>query len=29
VLDGRVVTSASSFGRLVTDVDLRIDPATG
>ena len=29
VLDGRVVTSASSFGRLVTDIDLRIDPATG
>ena len=27
VLDGRVVTSASSFGRLVTDIDLRIDPA--
>jgi len=29
VLDGRVVTSASSFGRLVTDIDLRIDPASG
>jgi 5'-nucleotidase len=29
VLDGRVVTSASSFGRLVTDIDLRIDPANG
>jgi 5'-nucleotidase len=29
VLDGRVVTSASSFGRLVTDIDLSIDPATG
>ena len=29
VLDGRVVTSASSFGRLVTDIDLRIDPSTG
>jgi 5'-nucleotidase len=29
VLDGRVVTSASSFGRLVTDIDLRIDPGTG
>jgi 5'-nucleotidase len=29
VLDGRVVTSASSFGRVVTDIDLTIDPATG
>ena len=29
VIDGRVVTSASSFGRLVTDIDLRIDPGTG
>jgi 5'-nucleotidase len=29
VLDGRVVTSASSFGRLVTDIDLSIDPGTG
>ena len=29
VLDGRVVTSASSFGRLVTDIDLRIDPSSG
>lgn len=29
VIDDRVVTSASSFGRLVTDIDLRIDPATG
>ncbi|GAA5133595.1 bifunctional metallophosphatase/5'-nucleotidase [Pseudonocardia adelaidensis] len=29
VLDGRVVTSASSFGRLVTDIDLRVDPSSG
>ncbi|TQM43559.1 bifunctional metallophosphatase/5'-nucleotidase [Pseudonocardia cypriaca] len=29
VLDGRVVTSASSFGRLVTDIDMRIDPSSG
>jgi 5'-nucleotidase len=26
---GKVVTSASSFGRLVTDIDLLIDPSTG
>jgi 5'-nucleotidase len=29
VLDDKLVTSASSFGRLVTDVDLTIDRATG
>ncbi len=29
VLDGRRVTSAASFGRLITDVDLRIDRSTG
>jgi 5'-nucleotidase len=29
VIDGRIVTSASSFGRIVTDVDLTIDRATG
>ncbi len=29
VLDGRRVTSAASFGRLVTDIDLRIDGRTG
>ena len=29
VIDGRVVTSASSFGKLLTDVDLTIDRATG
>jgi 5'-nucleotidase len=29
VIDGRLVTSASSFGRLVTDVDLTIDRNTG
>jgi 5'-nucleotidase len=29
VIDGRPVTSASSFGRLVTDVDMTIDKATG
>ena len=29
VIDGRVVTSASSFGRVVTDIDLVIDRATG
>ncbi|WP_433558177.1 bifunctional metallophosphatase/5'-nucleotidase [Pseudonocardia xinjiangensis] len=29
VIGGKVVTSASSFGRLVTDIDLQIDPATG
>jgi 5'-nucleotidase len=28
-IDGRLVTSGSSFGRLVTDVDLTIDRATG
>lgn len=29
VIDGKVVTSASSFGRLVTDIDVTIDAATG
>jgi 2',3'-cyclic-nucleotide 2'-phosphodiesterase (5'-nucleotidase family) len=29
ILDARVVTSASSFGRVVTDIDLTIDPGTG
>ena len=29
VLDGKVVTSASSVGRLVTDIDLTIDRRTG
>ena len=29
VLDGKVVTSASSFGRLVTKIDLQIDRETG
>jgi 5'-nucleotidase len=29
VIAGKVVTGASSFGRLVTDIDLQIDPATG
>jgi 5'-nucleotidase len=29
VIDGKTVTSASSFGRLVTDIDLQIDAATG
>ncbi|HEX2850576.1 MAG TPA: bifunctional metallophosphatase/5'-nucleotidase [Acidimicrobiales bacterium] len=29
VIAGKVVTSAASFGRLVTDVDLRIDKTTG
>jgi len=29
VLDGKIVTSAASFGRLVTDVDLKLDTATG
>jgi 5'-nucleotidase len=29
VIDGRPVTSASSFGRLVTDIDMTIDKATG
>ena len=28
-LDGKLVTSASSFGRLVTDIDLSIDKRTG
>ena len=28
-IDDRLVTSASSFGRLVTDIDLRIDRRTG
>ena len=28
-IDGKVVTSASSFGRLVTDIDLQIDRRTG
>ena len=29
VIDGRVVTSASSFGRILTDLDLTIDRRTG
>ena len=29
VLDGKVVTSASSFGRLVTDIDLTLDRGSG
>jgi 5'-nucleotidase len=29
VIDGKVVTSAASFGRIVTDIDMRIDRATG
>jgi 5'-nucleotidase len=29
VIDGRIVTSAASFGRVVTDIDLVIDRATG
>lgn len=29
VIDNRIVTSAASFGRLVTDIDLKIDRATG
>ena len=29
VIDGRVVTGASSYGRIVTDVDMRVDRATG
>jgi 5'-nucleotidase len=29
VLDGKLVTSASSFGRLVTDIDLQVDRGTG
>jgi 5'-nucleotidase len=28
-LDGKIVTSASSYGRLVTDIDLQIDRHTG
>lgn len=28
-IDGRLVTSAASFGRLVTDLDLQIDEVTG
>lgn len=28
-IDGRLLTSAASFGRVITDIDLRIDPATG
>jgi 5'-nucleotidase len=28
-IDGKLVTSGSSFGRLVTDIDLSIDPRTG
>jgi 5'-nucleotidase len=28
-IDGKLVTSASSFGRLVTDIDLQIDRRTG
>lgn len=28
-VDGRLVTSAASYGRLITDVDLRIDRTTG
>ncbi len=28
-IDGKLVTSASSFGRLVTDIDLTIDRTTG
>jgi len=29
VVDGKLVTAASSYGRLVTDLDFRIDPRTG
>jgi 5'-nucleotidase len=29
VIDGRIVTSSASFGRVVTDIDLVIDRATG
>jgi 5'-nucleotidase len=29
VVDGRVVTSAKSYGRAITAIDLTIDPATG
>jgi hypothetical protein len=28
-IDGRLVTSAGSYGRILTDIDLAIDPATG
>jgi 5'-nucleotidase len=28
-IDGRLVTSAGSYGRVLTDIDLAIDPATG
>ncbi|MET8093341.1 bifunctional metallophosphatase/5'-nucleotidase [Micromonospora sp. NPDC005220] len=28
-INGKLVTSASSFGRLVTDIDLKIDPRSG
>jgi 5'-nucleotidase len=28
-IDGKVVTSASSFGRIVTDIDATLDPKTG
>jgi 5'-nucleotidase len=29
VIDDKIVTSASSFGRLVTDIDLTVDPVSG
>ena len=29
VIDGRIVTSASSFGRIITDIDLTIERASG
>ncbi len=29
VIDGRIVTSASSFGRIVSDIDMTIDRASG
>ncbi len=29
VIDGKVVTSASSVGRLVTDIDLKLDRRSG
>jgi 5'-nucleotidase len=28
-IDGKVVTSASSFGRIITDIDATLDPKTG
>lgn len=28
-LDGRLITQAGSYGELVTEIDLRLDPATG